>query len=215
MRVLVIDNEDSSYAGIFSKYGYVDCIPNPTAHMIREYGLLVYVGGNDVSPELYNHRTNSKTHSYLPLDGFNKLAHFIATEMEPRIPVVGICKGAQQVFVFNGGTLYQHVNNHCETHSAVTTDPEYPIIQVTSSHHQMFDLHSIDPCEYELLAWCEPRSDRYERETDDDVGGYKVDPEVVYFPDTNQLAVQYHPEWMSTESPGYKYFDKLVQERLL
>lgn len=215
MRTLVIDEEGSSYASIFEKYGYVDCVPFPTVSQIRKYDLICYVGGNDVSPTLYNHQTNSKTYSNRRSDEPNQLAHRVATEREHCIPVVGICKGAQQVFVFNGGTLYQHVNNHCETHSAVTTDPEYPIIQVTSSHHQMFDLHSIDPCEYELLAWCEPRSDRYERETDEDVGGYKVDPEVVYFPDTNQLAVQYHPEWMSTESPGYKYFDKLVQEKLL
>ena len=213
MRTLVIDEEHSNYADLFTQYGEVDCISIPSIPQIESYDLICYVGGNDVDPSLYGHKKNYMTHCNLALDAPNELAHMVATRKN--IPVVGICKGAQQVFVFNGGTLFQHVTNHCETHNAFTTDPLFKEIQITSSHHQMMDLESLNPSRYELLSWCKARSTRYEREAICNTKPLDKEPEVVFFPKTKQLAVQYHPEWMSVDSPGAKYFDKLVQEKLL
>ena len=221
MKTLVIGKEEDGYGMLFEDHGEVIHNCTPEAKHIQDVDLICFIGGNDVCPSFYGHHTYKGTFC----DEFDDLPCKFSFEMAKQlaIPIVGICKGAQQLCAFNGGALYQDVTNHSERHSMII-DPnlkyEKPEIDVTSSHHQMMDLTTITH-EYLLLAWSQPRSDYYLTFPDDEVqplmweiNPLLKDPEVVYFPKYRNLAVQYHPEWMTKESDGYKFFQHLLEEYL-
>ena len=71
----------------------------------------------------------------------------------------------------------------------------------TSSHHQMLNLTSlVEHEDYEMLAWAEdsdglPLSGQYLGADDITSIVPPVEPEAVFFPKTNALAIQGHPEW--------------------
>lgn len=128
------------------------------------------------------------------------------------IPMIGVCRGAQLMCAFAGGSLIQHVDGHHQNHKIVTEDGE--VMDTTSCHHQMMYLEKV---EHELLAWTpHQRSHMYE-------DGYgtllreKVlnmkEPEVVYFPTIRGLAIQGHPEW-AVGSRFAEYCNELVEQKL-
>lgn len=125
------------------------------------------------------------------------------------IPMIGICRGAQFLCAFAGGKLIQHVNNHTGGDHPVVCD-DGDVFEVTSCHHQMLD---ITGTQGELLAWTpENRSSVYYGEgahTPEHlkpalVAGTFQEPEIVYFPEINALAIQGHPEWAKRDSAFVK-----------
>ena len=119
-----------------------------------------------------------------------------AEALDRGIPMVGICRGAQFLHVMNGGVLHQHVEGHLGGHSITTHKGNR--IPVTSTHHQMLKMEGSFP--YQLLAWAS-------------IVGPK-DPEVVHYPDTNVLCVQFHPEFAQEGSPCRRYFGLLLNNFL-
>src|SRR5699024_9442623 len=114
---------------------------------------------------------------------------------EREIPCVGICRGSQFLCVMNGGTLIQHVSNHgiYGTHEMYTHDGR--TVEVTSTHHQMMYPYGGNP--FVLLAWANGRSHFYQGgDKDFRVGNAFREPEVVFWPHTQTLGFQGHPEYM-------------------
>lgn len=124
---------------------------------------------------------------------------------------LGICRGAQLLNCLNGGTLWQHVNNHGVDHRMldVITGKMY---EVTSTHHQMMRpnletgqiigvasestvKHSHELTEQFLL-----QGNLYNGE----------DVEIVYYKDTRTLCVQGHPEYVPG-SPFAEYVLNMVR----
>ena len=69
-------------------------------------------------------------------------------------------------------------------------------------------------------AWAEGLSDTYNTGGAIDIKEdmeyiTSQEPEVIFWPDTKSLAVQYHPEWMEEESEGWKYFQELLNKYIL
>jgi anthranilate/para-aminobenzoate synthase component II len=130
------------------------------------------------------------------------------------IPVIGVCRGAQLMCAFAGGKLIQDVTGHGRSHNMTTITGE--VIETTSSHHQMLDLSG---SKHELLAWSTVRrSDHYYGERSETPAHIDVttfmEPEVVYFPDFNGLAIQGHPEWAAPTDRFVEYSLELVKEYL-
>jgi gamma-glutamyl-gamma-aminobutyrate hydrolase PuuD len=95
-------------------------------------------------------------------------------------------------------------------HTITTIDGEQ--MEVTSAHHQMCNPTGTN---HELLAWSTTnRSKHYMGEFDKQIH-MDCEPEVIYYPDMNALAVQPHPEWMSPDSEFVQYLYKLIEEKLL
>lgn len=215
MRTLVIGNQIEGYGTPFMEYGEVIHHPNPGVEDIAISDLICLIGGNDVDPSYYNHAKYKYTHSDPAVDQPCKFAFDVAIEQE--IPIVGICKGAQQLCAFNGGALYQSVSGHHARHMMYVRGQEKPI-PITSSHHQMMMLTDIE--NYELLGWADHLSDVYLSYPHQGMAEVKLhnglpgDPEIVLFPH-KQLAVQYHPEWMPRDSQGHTLFNQLIEEHLL
>jgi gamma-glutamyl-gamma-aminobutyrate hydrolase PuuD len=86
------------------------------------------------------------------------------------------------------------------------------VLSVCSAHHQM--MNPFDT-KHELIAWAtEVLSPVHliEGEKNLDV---KVEPEVVWFPETKALGIQYHPEFMRPEDEAVSYSVELVKKYLL
>ncbi|AVO00932.1 gamma-glutamyl-gamma-aminobutyrate hydrolase [Staphylococcus simulans] len=73
---------------------------------IRQVDALLLSGGQDVSPQLYNEDPQDKLgETLLARDVFD--FKLIEKAKERFIPILGICRGAQVLNVFHGGSLFQ------------------------------------------------------------------------------------------------------------
>ncbi len=103
------------------------------AHDIKEADLVCFTGGGDVDPKLYGEQNVSSSFSFAR-DEREKAIYHEALEWD--VPMYGICRGFQFLHVMNGGTLWQHIDNHGRSHDIVDTETAQ-IIKASSVHHQM------------------------------------------------------------------------------
>jgi len=174
---------------------------------------LVLWGGTDIHPTFYHqpyhHATErSGTGDQPSLRDLTEW-HLMREAKKLKIPIIGICRGAQFLCVFAGGSLIQDVKGHAHAHGIITD--KGLSMHASANHHQMMNPK---PGTYELLAWSEKNGSQYhdgffpkpvERELD-------KDPEIVWFPDIKGLAIQPHPEWMPVGSQFVKHTVELVRE---
>jgi len=135
MKTVHIVGNFTAYCLMFQEQGWkvVDCI--------EDADLVQFCGGEDIWPGFYKERANERTHFNLQRDRYEKAMFDLAREQG--CAIAGICRGAQFVHVMNGGSLYQHVDNHGLRHGHLCTlvkefEDLSPISLVCSStHHQM------------------------------------------------------------------------------
>ncbi|MCX8035285.1 MAG: gamma-glutamyl-gamma-aminobutyrate hydrolase family protein [Candidatus Dojkabacteria bacterium] len=119
---------------------------------------ILLTGGSDIDPQLYNRERHEKTVMKEPQRDIFEIS-LVQKAMSARIPILGICRGAQILAVANGGELYQHILDITDTkHGADDYDdlfkPEFrhkvfvqkdskvfeiiktEEIEITSAHHQ-------------------------------------------------------------------------------
>jgi gamma-glutamyl-gamma-aminobutyrate hydrolase PuuD len=179
-------------------------------HQLSDAGILVLHGGEDIATSIYKQYPGSYTYNHLPSNRDKREIALVNKAMSLDIPIVGICRGAQLLTALAGGTLIQDVTGHGMNHTITTIDGEQ--MEVTSAHHQMCNPTGTN---HELLAWSTTnRSKHYMGEFDKQVH-MDCEPEVIYYPDMDALAVQPHPEWMSPDSEFVQYLYKLIEEKLL
>ncbi|WP_373088645.1 gamma-glutamyl-gamma-aminobutyrate hydrolase family protein [Zhongshania sp.] len=200
MLVLTIEY-GNEHGVLFSRNGHtVHNLNHINQHKPRvdHYDLILLVGGTDVDPALYGEEPHPKTYATPDQDAL--VWRVLDASTAAGIPVVGICKGAQQLCVYDGGKLRQHVVGHEGSHAII--DEETGVIMHTrGNHHQM--MHVTGCASAKVLAFA-----------DGVKSGYILDPEVVYFEKLNALGFQYHPEWMDEQSEGVKYFYNTIKKYL-
>lgn len=125
---------------------------------------------------------------------------------------VGICRGAQLLNCLNGGTLWQDVNNHGRDHIMIDTRTQEKIV-VTSTHHQMmrpnYDTGVI------IGVADQSTEKRSEHDHWSSRGGVffpddHKDTEIVWYPSTQTLCVQGHPEYVPGSHFAKYFFDLLA-----
>lgn len=192
------------------------------AKSIEEADLIQFTGGADVDPVLYREQRHPATHASPQRDVEEQWLYERAIRLNK--PLVGICRGGQFLNVMNGGKMWQDVNNHAiaGTHS-VHCEYTDSNLQVSSTHHQMMNPHEsgIVLCRAALST----RKENYPMDSGHSVPNRIVpdhtkvaggdDVEVVFYPETNSLCYQPHPEIMGEDSDCRKHFFKLVKELLL
>jgi hypothetical protein len=158
---------------------------------------VIFWGGTDIHPELYGAKRNYM--SQAPMLGPSRRDVFEMKAMQwcrvNNIPMIGVCRGAQLMCAFAGGSLAQHVTGHRVNHMISTLNDGD--MMATSEHHQMMNISGTDGV---LLAWSkERRSTMYQGEDSKDILSMREAPEaeIVYFPSIKGLAIQGHPEWCS------------------
>lgn len=209
-KILILESGDKSYRSLFEEHGEIITAP----YEVEDCDLVVFTGGPDVNPSIYGDIKLDTTHIDTNRDQLEWRIYNMAYMMA--IPMVGICRGMQFLNVMNGGLLIQDVNNHTNCIHSITTHEE-ETFEVNGDHHQM----CIPQGYFERLAWVKNLSDHYTTGQTFDVNlylgesdeaNYIQEPEALFWPNSNSLGVQYHPEWMDEDSRGYEYFQELLNK---
>ena len=166
--------------------------------------MVLFTGGEDVSPSLYGEKTHPKS-SINPFRDKYESTIFESCLSEG-IPMVGICRGGQFLNVKSGGKMYQHVTNHIGDHIMVCRDTDKRIL-VSSTHHQMMRPSNAGY----ILAYANQGG---VRENMSNINGINTslaskqeeDCEVVYYANTKCLCFQPHPEFRDDEYDDMRDF---------
>lgn len=210
VKVFIIGSMRSgdAIAAMFSNQGGYVCTDNPD-----RADVIVWPGGVDINPELYGQKKLQGTSVYEAID--KRDLNYWEGFKDRKKTYVGICRGGQFLNVMSGGSLWQHVNNHTETHKIVDliSGEEF---SVTSTHHQMMRKN---PEKGEVLAIAKEASlwlDDSQRINcmkgeDRPKGAPKYDTEVIWYKDTRCLCFQPHPEFSLQKAQQTKdyFFDLL------
>lgn len=159
---------------------------------------IILWGGHDISPSLYKEKHYLGETNYANTPSQRDIFEWgvLKEAFKKGIPIIGVCRGAQIMCAFAGGKLAQDIHGHHYQHSVVTNRGEI-FSEVSSSHHQMMYPFEVD---HELLATTQSNlSSYYKGLTDEqtEMVKQKGEPEVVFFPKINGIAIQCHPEWHS------------------
>ena len=165
---------------------------------------LILWGGVDINPSLYNEERNPRTQ--IPNDKRDEEElRDIDYAIEDDRPIIGVCRGAQLLNVYNGGSLYQHV----ELKPMATVDitcSDGNIRKAMVDHHQVM----IPPTRGAIpLAWQILDKPVKAYQETDKPELIKIIPQVIYFPEIKGLAIQPHPEWMQQSDPFVKWINQL------
>lgn len=179
---------------------------------------IVLWGGTDIHPSYYKqepHRANQQQGTN-PIQRDVREWKAMQYAKINNIPIIGVCRGAQFLCVFSGGSLIQHITGHTGGRDHYVTDTETGEMMLTTScHHQMMYPWDI---EHKLLAYStDRRSITYEGNSTTVLEMAKKyhEPEVVYFPRTRGLAIQGHPEWMDSSDKFVQWCNNKVETLLL
>jgi putative glutamine amidotransferase len=208
--VCVVLRGDQNYNRLFSRmfrlrnFNYLMRYPH-------RVDLVVFTGGADIHPNLYNGVHNYWSYTNIVRDKWERTLFDLC--MRYNIKMIGICRGLQLLNVMAGGLLYQHVGGHHsfsnkmhDAHLAWAGKSDF----VTSTHHQMVIL----PNGSIPIAWAVPkRADSWA------IGptGYWSDPphheiEGAIFPNINAVGVQFHPEMMSPAMRARRLYEEMISD---
>jgi len=105
-----------AYLTYFKQFGNVHIMTPQSPNSIWRYDLVVLPGGADVNPSRYDRipgYTTSQSNPYL--EWFD--THLLPGYIERKIPVFGICRGFQTLFVHFGVPLCQELSSFHNTSS--------------------------------------------------------------------------------------------------
>lgn len=202
-RCVLVVNDRGSYYRPFDHIGEFVSNPRILETTPDKVALVVFTGGEDVSPSIYGELKNPKT--YCSIDRDIEEQKVFRQALKLGIPMAGICRGAQLICALSGGKLIQHIDGHGGNHPMELDTGE--TIIVSSTHHQM----QLPPEDAEVLGWAVPkRSSCYEGPPGITYNP-KIEYETVYYPKTKAIGMQYHPEFMDRQTKGFQYCGNLIK----
>lgn len=194
---------------LFSKRGF-QVLYNESEAIKNGANLVCFTGGEDVSPSLYNEDKFSKTHCSVARDTKETLIY----EKYVDLPKVGICRGGQFLNVMSGGKLYQDVDGHRISHDMLDLLFTKKMFRVPSAHHQM-----MIPSKEGIVLAVAFEAKTFLSMAKEPPPKPIYDPEVIWYPNTQSLCYQSHPEWVCyadsitapKETTHVDYFFKLIE----
>jgi len=177
--------------------------------------IVMFTGGEDVTPSLYGERPLARTHFNMMRDEREKKIYEAA--LEAGLPMVGICRGGQFLNVMNKGKMWQHVTDHCVlSHKMYIMDvgkgEVLRQIDVTSTHHQMM----IPGEGADVLALAKECKNKMSEGTELDIPNPQLDDvEVVWYDKTNCLCFQPHPEFPDAPKDCTDYFEECMDNFII
>ena len=180
-----------------------------------EADIIVHLGGEDINPRLYNEADVGKYTKVNEWRDTQDTEKFIYSQ-DKKILSIGICRGAQFLCAKAGGRIIQDVTGHQGMHHIQTWNGK--MLYMSSSHHQMLNPYVLPKEDYKVIAISSPKkSSRYLNGKDVSIIfpiGITFDeflePEIVYFPKINALAIQGHPEELAIGSEALVWIQNLV-----
>lgn len=215
LNLVIADGSSSlEYVEYFSKDFEVNVVDFKSIKNITDVDLILFTGGEDVDPELYNESKGKFTYINKNRDQKEKE---VFNFFKGYVPMLGICRGNQLLCVLNGGKLIQHVEGHGKEHKIRIKDYQIPVI-ITSTHHQMVYPFNLKEENYELIAYSEFfKSNTYLNGNNEEIDLPKefLEPEIVFYPKTKCLGIQGHPEYESCPSNTKNICMSLIKKYLL
>ena len=163
-------------------------------------------GGGDISPGLYG-QDNKHAQGILIKRDMEEIEDYFHALMR-RIPIIGICRGAQLLWVLNGGILHQHrqqIDMDMDGfHPMRQVDPEiefsdFKNMMVNSTHHQMMAYHPMSSILGNI--WISNnrnpfhKDDPYLDDNANKANAYGTHVEMFSVVSKKILAMQFHPEY--------------------
>lgn len=199
---------------------------NAIATSFEDAEVVVFRGGQDISPTRYGQKANSNLWNTSASRDNQEFDMFDKSVANKKI-IVGICRGCQLATIKNGGVLIQHVGHHFQNHDVIGTidGKKY---KTNSVHHQMCFPYYLPEEKYNILAYCTkdmfyPVSNKkIEYYGEDDLpfipkGSDKplsecnfAEPEMIWYPETLSLGIQGHPENLSADDEYIKYINRFL-----
>lgn len=188
-------------------------------HMFRSRGfeivenladsdIVVFTGGADISPALYGEKLHQRTSPSLTRDA-NELQWYRQSRGKFRF---GICRGGQLLNVLSGGKLWQHIDNHHGDHEIRDCFTGQKVM-ATSVHHQSFrpGKSAVVVAVTKVSSSKEAQHDSWKKGQPHQNNAWETDYEVLFYPDTRSLALQFHPEFRNDNSdPLVEYTFQLL-----
>lgn len=197
-----------SYAKPFEEHGSIHTVYDAADVYDLEPDVLVFTGGEDVDPYLYNEQPHPATCYNVSRD--KREAEVFEAGVSIGAKMCGICRGSQFLTVRNGAKLVQHIYGHGihGTHPLRNLAGE-ELASITSTHHQMMYPYVLDEGDYEIIAIADSHGMEGVPE-----GCAEPDHvvEAVWYPNTQCLGVQGHPEYMKETSSGWQWYQKLLAQ---
>lgn len=192
------------YASMFRHKGWT------IVNTIEEADLVQFTGGEDVSPELYQHTKHPYTNCNPMRDRKEVLVYKACRQAGKN--VAGICRGGQFLNVMCGGKMIQHCDNHAfkEGHTATDTRTGECFL-VSSTHHQMMIPNTM----HGKVIVVARETEHCEKHIDGKLIRFQSskmqDTEAVWYPLHKTFCFQPHPEFLSWPGLADKYFDYLYE----
>lgn len=187
---------------------------NKLIKLLEEKDFLILWGGSDINPEIYGH-SNVASHvsNYSKDRDAAEIKSYEEAVAEGR-PIFGICRGMQLISALNGLTLVQDMYQPYEHKIIVknldTSNFEKEVI-VNNIHHQMvWTENKTEAKDYIVLGYAEKISKSHVYNNEQGFVDCIIEPEIIYFPKTKSLGVQFHPEMMSDNGHYEKVLNYLV-----
>lgn len=197
-RVYIEADNPEEYRMMVEMFAKATCWKADT---VEEADLVVFGGGADVQPMLYNKGKHSSTRTDYLRDLRDQALYNEC--FEKGIPMLGICRGAQFGHVMNGGELFQDVDNHGSSHSCIAIGAakiEQTFV-TSSSHHQMVKFQE----GMTVLATSPGVSTKRFVDQLSIESGHHKDIEAFFYDKSGFFGVQGHPEYY-----GYPQFTDWV-----
>lgn len=197
--------------------GYSRFIHDMTlVNKIEDADIVLFTGGEDISPELYGCKIHETTYftrrrDQEEIEAFNKI--------RPNQLAVGICRGAQLFCALNGGILVQHCTGHCGVGHHMMINSKGEEYEIPSIHHQMQFPFYMPSEDYEVLFKASNRlSSCYEGDkVDEELIKQNGEPEVVLYHKEGKpkcLGIQGHPEMMLPNCNTVNMINGIIDELL-
>lgn len=213
------------------------------ASTILEADIVVFMGGADVTPQLYNQYPLTRTMSDTTRDMMDISGWHLSRNAKLRL---GICRGAQFLNVMSGGELWQHLEdwgNHRKEHTVLrykmsnlfdveddTIDDCYEY-EVTSTHHQQMipgpdarilgyavtaDFSSYSLCSRKFRGGMlgQPLKEITMNMSDHCYEEEDSDIEFLFYPKTKSLCIQGHPEFTEATDEFVMDVGNMIEEAL-
>lgn len=169
-----------------------------------EANLVVFLGGTDVNPKLYNENPVEEVTSWDPTRDAREQTIFHACKAKG-VPMFGICRGAQFLHVMNGGKLWQHVDGHLGHHLIYDVEEDV-LVRASSTHHQIMryeddiGMNIIAITDEPVASFVKAEEGKFEV-SDQQI----MEVEACFYSDSKCLCIQGHPEYGPAEFSSWSF----------
>lgn len=186
---------------------YARWMQGELADKLEDADLVVFTGGQDISPDMYTDKAHPRTYSSKSRD--IEEADLFTKAIHLKKHIWGTCRGSQLLAVLNGGELVQHQDNPSYLHAMKTYDNR--TLEVTSTHHQAAFPFKLPKENYRILGWTNGISAYHEDGNQKEMNPER-ECEIVYYPKTMCLGVQSHPESLDSEHETIAYLQEMLNK---